>query len=196
MKKVGILGGTFNPPHYGHLLIANEVLSELDLDIIWFMPNHEPPHKKKPDSVKDEERLRMLELAITGNTNFSVQPIELKRTGPSYTVDTMKILNENYPEYQFFFIIGADMIEYLPKWHDIDILVNLVQFVGVERPSYNHQTDYPVLYIDVPSIDVSSSMIRDRVKRGKSVQYLLPDSVIDYIEEKQLYGTPSGIKFS
>ncbi|MBM7651710.1 nicotinate-nucleotide adenylyltransferase [Neobacillus cucumis] len=196
MKKVGILGGTFNPPHYGHLLIANEVLSELDLDIIWFMPNHEPPHKKKPDSVKDEERLRMLELAITGNTNFSVQPIELKRTGPSYTVDTMKILNENYPEYQFFFIIGADMIEYLPKWHDIDILVNLVQFVGVERPSYNHQTDYPVLYIDVPSIDVSSSMIRDRVKKGKSVRYLLPDSVIDYIEEKQLYGTPSGIKFS
>ncbi|MDR4948662.1 nicotinate-nucleotide adenylyltransferase [Neobacillus cucumis] len=196
MKKVGILGGTFNPPHYGHLLIANEVLSELDLDIIWFMPNHEPPHKKKPDSVKDEERLRMLELAITGNTNFSVQPIELKRTGPSYTVDTMKILNENYPEYQFFFIIGADMIEYLPKWHDIDILVNLVQFVGVERPSYNHQTDYPVLYIDVPSIDVSSSMIRDRVKRGKSVRYLLPDSVIDYIEEKQLYGTPSRIKFS
>ena len=196
MKKVGILGGTFDPPHYGHLLIANEVLSALELDEIWFMPNHEPPHKKKPDSVKDEERLRMLELAITGNTNFSVQPIELKRTGPSYTVDTMKILNENYPEYQFFFIIGADMIEYLPKWHDIDILVNLVQFVGVERPSYNHQTDYPVLYIDVPSIDVSSSMIRDRVKRGKSVRYLLPDSVIDYIEEKQLYGTPSRIKFS
>jgi nicotinate-nucleotide adenylyltransferase len=160
------------------------------------MPNHEPPHKKKPDSVKDEERLQMLELAITGNTKFSIQPIELKRTGPSYTVDTMKILNENYPEYQFYFIIGADMIEYLPKWHDIDILVNLVQFVGVERPSYNHQTDYPVIYIDVPSIDVSSSMIRDRVKSGKSVRYLLPDPVIDYIEEKQLYGTPSSIKFS
>ncbi|MEH7093795.1 nicotinate-nucleotide adenylyltransferase [Neobacillus vireti] len=189
MKKVGILGGTFDPPHYGHLLIANEVLSALELDKIWFMPNHEPPHKKKPESVKDEDRLRMLEVAIAGNSAFSIQPIELDRNGPSYTVDTMKLLNAEYPDHQFFFIIGADMIEYLPKWHDIDILINLVQFVGVERPSYSQQTDYPILYVDVPAIDVSSSMIRDRVKKGKSVRYLLPDPVIDYIEEKQLYGT-------
>ncbi|MEH7547764.1 nicotinate-nucleotide adenylyltransferase [Neobacillus bataviensis] len=196
MKKVGILGGTFDPPHYGHLLIANEVLSALKLDKIWFMPNHEPPHKKKPESVKDEDRLRMLELAIEGNSAFRVQPIELERNGPSYTVDTMKILNAEYSDHQFFFIIGADMIEYLPKWHDIDILVNLVQFVGVERPSYSHQTDYPVLYVDVPAIDVSSSMIRDRVKKGKSVRYLLPDPVIDYIEEKHLYGTSKSFRHS
>lgn len=189
MKKVGILGGTFDPPHYGHLLIANEVLSELELDEIWFMPNHEPPHKKKPESVKDEDRLRMLEFAIAGNSAFSIQPIELDRNGPSYTVDTMKLLNAEYSHHQFFFIIGADMIEYLPKWHDIDILINLVQFVGVERPSYSRQTDYPILYVDVPAFDVSSSMIRDRVKKGKSIRYLLPDRVIDYIEEKQLYGT-------
>ena len=189
MKKVGILGGTFDPPHYGHLLIANEVHSALQLDEIWFMPNHEPPHKKKPESVMDEDRLKMLKLAIAGNPDFTIQPIELKREGPSYTVDTMKMLKTEYADHQFFFIIGADMIEYLPKWHKIDELVHLVQFVGVERTSYSHQTDYPVLYVDVPAIDVSSSMIRDRLKSEKTVRYLLPDPVIEYIEEKQLYET-------
>lgn len=189
MKKVGILGGTFNPPHNGHLLIANEVLSDLQLDEIWFMPNHEPPHKKRPESVNDEERLKMLKLAIDGNPAFSIQAIELDREGPSYTVDTMKMIDTEHKDHQFYFIIGADMIEYLPKWHKIDELVNLVQFVGVQRPSYSHQTDYPVLYVDVPAFDVSSSMIRDRMKCGQTVRYLLPDPVIEYIEEKHLYGT-------
>jgi nicotinate-nucleotide adenylyltransferase len=187
--KVGILGGTFDPPHYGHLIIANEVLSTLQLDEIWFMPNQEPPHKKKSESIKNEERLQMLELAICGNTAFRVETIELHRQGPSYTVDTMKMINDQYSNHQFFFIIGADMIEYLPKWHKIDELIKLVQFVGVERPTYSSQTDYPVLYVDVPALDVSSSMIRDRVKNGKTIRYLLPDPVIQYIEEKHLYGT-------
>jgi len=187
--KVGILGGTFDPPHYGHLLIANEVLSTLQLDEIWFMPNQEPPHKKKSDSIKNEDRLKMLELAICGNTAFRVETIELHRQGPSYTVDTMKMINDQYSDHQFFFIIGADMIEYLPKWYKIDELIKLVQFVGVKRPTYNSQTDYPVLCIDVPALEVSSSMIRDRVKNGKTIRYLLPDPVIQYIEEKHLYGT-------
>lgn len=189
MKKVGILGGTFDPPHYGHLLIANEVLSTLHLDEIWFMPNQEPPHKKKSKSIKNEDRLQMLELAISGNDSFRVETIELDRQGPSYTVDTMKMINAQYSDHQFFFIIGADMIEYLPKWHKIEELINLVQFVGVERPEYNSRTEYPVLYVDVPAIDVSSSMIRDRVKSRQTVRYLLPDSVIQYIEEKHLYGS-------
>jgi len=189
VKKVGILGGTFDPPHYGHLLIANEVLSTLHLDEIWFMPNQEPPHKKKSKSIKNEDRLQMLELAISGNDSFRVETIELDRQGPSYTVDTMKMINAQYSEHQFFFIIGADMIEYLPKWHKIEELINLVQFVGVERPEYNSRTEYPVLYVDVPAIDVSSSMIRDRVKSRQTVRYLLPDSVIQYIEEKHLYGS-------
>lgn len=189
MKKVGILGGTFDPPHFGHLLIANEVLSKLNLDEIWFMPNQEPPHKKKSGLVKNEDRVQMLTLAIEGNPAFKVETIELQREGPSYTFDTMKMMDEQFSEHQFYFIIGADMIEYLPKWRNIDELVKLVQFVGVERPAYSHQTDYSVLYVDVPAMDVSSSMIRDRVKKGKTIRYLLPDSVIQYIEEKHLYGT-------
>lgn len=189
MKKVGILGGTFNPPHYGHLLIASEVQESLHLDKIWFMPNHEPPHKQKPESANDQNRLQMLKLAVSGNPGFQIQTIELEREGPSYTIDTMKLLNEKYRDHQFYFIIGADMIEYLPKWYKIDELVKLVQFVGVARPSYSRQTDYPVQYVDVPVIDISSSIIRERLHNGKSVKYLLPDNVIAYIKENHLYGT-------
>ncbi|MED1468319.1 nicotinate-nucleotide adenylyltransferase [Bacillus salipaludis] len=189
MKKVGILGGTFDPPHYGHLLIANEVLSVLQLDEIRFMPNQEPPHKKKTQSVDNHDRINMLNLAIKGNSAFKIETIELERIGPSYTIDTIKILNSRDSDDQFYFIIGADMIEYLPKWNKIDELIKLVQFVGVERPNYNHLTEYPIQYVDVPAVDVSSSMIRERLKNGKTIRYLLPDSVIRYIEEKQLYGT-------
>lgn len=189
MKKVGILGGTFDPPHNGHLLIANEVLSALNLDEVWFMPNQEPPHKTKSEFISNQDRLKMLELAIMGNDQFKIQTIELEREGPSYTVDTMKMIRSQYNDHQFFFIIGADMIEYLPKWYKIDELVKIVQFVGVERPEYSHDTAYPVLYVNVPAMDVSSSMIRDRLKSGKTVHYLLPDSIIEYIEENHLYGT-------
>ncbi|MEH7178825.1 nicotinate-nucleotide adenylyltransferase [Neobacillus vireti] len=189
MTKVGILGGTFDPPHYGHLLIANEVLSELNLDEIWFMPNQEPPHKQKSESVENIDRLQMLELSIEGNPAFKIEKIELERLGPSFTVDTMKILNERFPEHQFYFIIGADMIEYLPKWHMIDELIELVQFVGVERPKYSSETEYPITYVDIPAFEVSSSMIRKRVEQGRSVRYLLPDRVIDFIRENHLYGT-------
>ncbi|MED3561901.1 nicotinate-nucleotide adenylyltransferase [Bacillus xiapuensis] len=189
MKKVGILGGTFDPPHYGHLIIANEVLSALHLDEIWFMPNQEPPHKQKTQSIENHDRIKMLNLAIEDNSAFKIETIELERTGPSYTVETVKLLNLRDPDHQFFFIIGADMIEYLPKWNKIDELIELVEFVGVERPNYSHLTKYPIQYVDVPAVDVSSSMIRERLKKGWSIRYLLPDSVIRYIEEKQLYGT-------
>lgn len=189
MKRIGILGGTFDPPHNGHLLIANEVLSALQLDEIWFMPNQEPPHKKKPDTVKNENRLQMLKLALQGNEQFKIETIEWERKGPSFTFDTMKILSLKYPKHGFYFIIGADMIEYLPKWHKIDELLELVKFVGVDRPSYSHETGYPVLYIDIPTIDVSSSLIRERLKSGKSARYLLPEPVLHYIKENHLYGT-------
>lgn len=189
MKKIGILGGTFDPPHHGHLLIANEVLFTLKLDVIWFMPNQEPPHKKKSAFIKNEDRLRMIQLAIEGNERFKLQTIELERKGPSFTVDTMKMIKSQYKDDEFFFIIGADMIEYLPKWHHVDELVKLVQFVGVERPKYSHVTKYPIVYVDVPGMEVSSSVIRERLKNGKTVRYLVPDSVIDYIKENHLYGT-------
>ncbi|MCM3588857.1 nicotinate-nucleotide adenylyltransferase [Mesobacillus maritimus] len=188
MKKIGILGGTFNPPHVGHLLIANEVHHALGLEEVWFMPNHEPPHKKKEGKVTDKQRLEMLELAISGNPHFSIEPIELKRQGPSYTYETMKILTEQYKDYKFHFIIGGDMIEYLPKWYKIDELHQMIQFVGVNRPRYSSQSDYSILLVKTPAIDLSSSFIRERRIQGGTIRYLVPENVRNYIEENGLYG--------
>ncbi|UYZ20839.1 nicotinate-nucleotide adenylyltransferase [Mesobacillus jeotgali] len=189
MKKVGILGGTFNPPHTGHLVIANEVLHAYGLDEVWFMPNQLPPHKTVDEPISQSDRLAMLELAVAGNQQFKVEKAELDRSGPSYTYETMKILKDMYKEIDFYFIIGGDMVEYLPKWHKIDELVKMVKFVGVSRPSYSTETSYDILYAETPQMDISSSMIRERVKGGKSIRYLLPDSVRVYIEEHGLYGT-------
>ncbi|MGD6841259.1 nicotinate-nucleotide adenylyltransferase [Bacillus infantis] len=189
MKRIGILGGTFNPPHHGHLLIANEVLHSLSLDKVWFMPNQDPPHKKKSSAASDRARVEMLELAIEGHPRFEIQKIEMERGGPSYTYDTMKLLKEQNEDTEFYFIIGADMIEYLPKWYKINELLELAVFAGVGRPSYNSRTDYPVVPVDVPQMDVSSSMIRARLSQGETVRYLIPESVRKYIEENRLYGS-------
>ncbi|WP_141431444.1 nicotinate-nucleotide adenylyltransferase [Bacillus sp. 03113] len=190
MKKVGILGGTFDPPHVGHLIIANEVLHSLSLDEIWFMPNQEPPHKQKTTCITNQNRLDMLDIAISNHPYFKIQTIEMEREGRSYTYDTMKILTERFPKIEFYFIIGADMIEYLPKWYKIQELMELVHFVGVNRPLYNHETkNYSITYVEVPEINISSNNIRDRLKEGQSIRYLVPDSVKSYIEENQLYGT-------
>lgn len=187
MKKVGILGGTFDPPHTGHLLVANEIREELQLNEIRFLPNNIPPHKAKA-STTNAERLAMLNLALQGNEYFSIDTVEWEREGPSYTIETMKLLKKREPETEFYFIIGADMIEYLPKWKQIDELVELTHFVGVKRPQYQEVTDYPVTLVDIPEIYISSSQIRERVRKGKSIKYLVPEEVKIYIEENQLYG--------
>ncbi|UII54951.1 nicotinate-nucleotide adenylyltransferase [Cytobacillus spongiae] len=186
MRKVGILGGTFNPPHYGHLIMANEVLSSFDLDEVWFMPNQQPPHKSHADLVHHTDRLNMLGLAIEGNEKFKIERIELEREGRSFTYDTMVELKERH-SHEFYFIIGADMIEYLPKWYRIDELIKMVQFIGVNRPAYCHETSYPILNTEIPDITISSSMIRKRIKEGKTTRYFLPDTVRTYIKENHLY---------
>ncbi|ANB59726.1 nicotinate-nucleotide adenylyltransferase [Anoxybacteroides amylolyticum] len=189
MRKIGIFGGTFDPPHNGHLLMANEVLHALMLSEIWFMPNHIPPHKQHEQVTKSSDRLRMLQLAIADHSQFKMETIELTREGPSYTYDTMQQLKEMYPNDQFYFIIGADMVEYLPHWYCIDELVQLVTFVGVKRPGFSLRTPYPIIEVEIPEFAVSSSLIRERVKQGKSIRYLVPERVRQYIERKRLYGT-------
>lgn len=186
MKRVGILGGTFDPPHNGHLLAAELVRSALLLDEIWFLPAGVPPHKKTT-VTSAKQRLEMARLAVETNRHFLVNDIELGRSGPSYTIDTMKELKNNHPNYQFYFIIGADMIAYLPKWHKIDELSELIEFAGVNRSGYSVETVYPVHLIDIPAFDISSTLVRERVKNGLSVKYMVPDRVIRFIKENQLY---------
>lgn len=186
MKQIGILGGTFDPPHLGHLIIAETVRTVLKLDEIWFMPANEPPHKTKAKSTR-KNRVKMLELAIEDNKYFKMNDIEMKRLGKSFTFDTMNILIDEHPTCEFFFIIGADMVEYLPNWDSIDELVHLVKFVGVQREGYDLYSEYPVIKVDIPMIDISSTMIRKHLATHRSIKYLIPDSVDAYIKEHKLY---------
>ncbi|OEH93674.1 nicotinate-nucleotide adenylyltransferase [Bacillus solimangrovi] len=188
MKKIGLIGGTFDPPHNGHLLIAQEVLIALSLDEIWFIPSNIPPHKSR-EITSSKHRIEMVKRAIESNDNFKINLIEFEREGRSYTVDTIKVLKELYKEYTFYFIIGSDMVEYLPKWHEVDELMKLIQFVGMKRPGYEMETKYPLIQIEAPQIDLSSTSLRERCERGGNTVYLLPENVKTYIEENNLYGS-------
>lgn len=186
-RQVGILGGNFNPVHNAHLVVADQVRQQLGLDAVYLMPEYQPPHVDKKETIDQAHRLEMLKRAIAGIDGLAIETIELERQGISYTYDTMKLLTEKNPDTDYYFIIGGDMVEYLPKWHRIDELIELVQFVGVQRPRYKAGTSYPIIWVDVPLMDISSSMVRDFIKAGRAPNYLLPHEVLDYIEEKGLY---------
>lgn len=186
-KQVGILGGNFNPIHQGHLIIADQAYHQLGLDEIYLLPSFLPPHVDEKPTIPAELREEMLHIATEADPHIKIERIELKREGKSFTYDTMLELTQRNPNTDYFFIIGGDMVEYLPKWYKINELLSLVQFVGVKRSGYSVQTDYPIIWIDVPLIDISSTTIRQKVRSGCSVRYLLPDDVINYIILKGLY---------
>ncbi|WP_019120015.1 nicotinate-nucleotide adenylyltransferase [Brevibacillus massiliensis] len=190
-KRIGILGGTFDPIHNGHLLAAEQAREQVGLDEVWFMPAYIPPHKEHKGIAEARHRLRMTELATADHPAFRVTDIECRRSGPSYSIDTMRELTRTYPDVQFFFIIGGDMVEMLPSWHMIEELVSLVRFVGLARP----RADYDeaalaryVTFVDMPAWDLSSTLIREKVRAGRSLRYLVPAAVTDYIKEQGLYG--------
>jgi len=186
-RRIGILGGTFNPPHLGHLVIADQVATQLGLDRVLFMPDAEPPHVDRKLTISAADRVAMVKAAIKDNPRFDLELTEVERGGRSYSYDTMLQLTQAHPENQYYFIIGGDMVAYLPKWYRIDELVKLVQFVGVCRQGFTHASPYPVLWVDVPQIGISSTMIRDQVRRGQSIRYLVPTMVDLYIKEHLLY---------
>ena len=186
-KQVGILGGNFNPVHNAHLVVADQVRQQLGLDKVLLMPEYLPPHVDAKGTIAEHHRLKMLELAIEGIEGLEIETIELERKGISYTYDTMLLLNERDPDTDYYFIIGADMVDYLPKWHRIDELVEIVQFVGVQRPRYKAGTSYPVIWVDVPLMDISSSMVRDFLAKGRTPNFMLPKPVLDYIKKEGLY---------
>lgn len=186
-KKVGILGGTFNPPHIGHLIIADQVRDQLGLEKILFMPSANPPHASGKTTIEADYRVKMVERAIEDNSHFELDLTEIKRGGKSYTYETIKQLTEENPDIDYYFIIGGDMVEDLPTWHKVDELVHLVQFVAVNRPAYSVKTTYPVIWVDVPDIDISSTELRKKIANECSVKYLLPDKTLEYIEEEGLY---------
>ncbi|WP_040286667.1 nicotinate-nucleotide adenylyltransferase [Sporosarcina koreensis] len=187
-KKVGILGGTFNPPHIGHLIMADGICDALSLDEVRLMPTAIPPHKVMTDTATPEQRLAMCELAVQGNAKLAVCDAEVRAGGVSYTVDTMERLTAAEPDVDFCFIIGGDMIDSLHTWHEIDRLLGLVRFVGVRRPGTSSQTRYPVDLVETPLVEVSSTMLRMKYRIGRSTAYLVPRKVDEYIRKEGLYG--------
>ncbi|KRL38617.1 nicotinate-nucleotide adenylyltransferase (Deamido-NAD(+) pyrophosphorylase) [Liquorilactobacillus uvarum DSM 19971] len=187
-KRIGILGGTFNPPHMGHLIIAEQVADQLGLERILFMPDAKPPHVDHKGSIDAIERERMVALSIEGNALFQMEECELERGGISYTYDSVKFLKKCHPDYELYFIIGGDMVAYLPKWHKIDQLVKMVHFVGVAREGYPQNSPYPITWVDIPLINISSTLIRQKLSQHCSIKYLVPAAVEKYIYERGLYG--------
>lgn len=188
--KIGILGGTFDPIHIVHMMIAEQVRETFQLDQIWFMPAHVPPHKEGKKVTDSSQRLHMVKLAISNIPYFKASSFELDRPGPSYTYDTVQALKERFPGEQFFFIIGGDMVDYLPHWHRIEELVKLIQFIGVHRPGYEPDHVFAREYVKnmaFPQMDISSTLIRERIARGQSIRFMVSEKVRIYIEENRLY---------
>ena len=187
--RVGIYGGTFNPIHNAHLLVADQVGHSLSLDQVRFMPDATPPHVDHKTAIDAELRLAMIKLAIQGNPLFGIEESELRRGGVSYTYDTMKKMIEQHPTTDYYFIIGGDMVDYLPKWHRIDDLVRLPRFhfVGVRRPGAKNESAYPVIWVDVPLVSFSSTDIRRRIAQGLPIRYMVPDAVAAFKKELHWY---------
>lgn len=195
MRKIGILGGTFDPVHIGHLVVADQVLFYEKLDEIWFMPAYKPPHKKMKKITSIEHRVNMINSILPLDSRYRLCTIEMERDVPSYTLDTMKELNKRYPADAFYFIIGGDMIKNLANWYGIDDLMNIVNFIGLERIGYTHEinTDHEkkiydqVSMVPMPKLEISSSLIRKWIKCNRAIRYVVPEVVDEYIKEHKLY---------
>jgi nicotinate-nucleotide adenylyltransferase len=182
--RIGIYGGTFNPVHHGHLILARQALEEFKLDRLVFVPAAESPFKIQNHSAPAGDRLAMLRLAIAGEDGFSVDPLEIERGGISYSIDTVKMFRNRDPGAELFFLVGEDNADRLTEWHRFEELKKLVYFVVLSRSEDFESPEYPVVQ---RRIEISSTEIRNRVANQESITYLVPESVKHYIEQHQLY---------
>lgn len=193
--KIGIMGGTFDPIHFGHLLMAEQAREAMKLDQVWFIPTGAPPHKQGKEITAAEDRLKMVQVAIRDHPQFRCLDIEIQRQGPSYTLHTVQQLTHIYPKFHFYLIMGADMVKNLPQWYKIEEILQLVGVIGLHRPGYI-ATDIPdfienhVYWVEkMIETNLSSTFIKEQIQSDKSVRYMIPDSVYQYIKEQSLYGS-------
>ncbi|MBN1914158.1 MAG: nicotinate-nucleotide adenylyltransferase [Candidatus Omnitrophica bacterium] len=186
--QIGILGGTFNPVHIGHLILAEEAREKLALDKIIFVPAYLPPHKDNAQIVSAKHRYAMLRLATKTNRSFLVSGIEIKRAGRSYTIDTLKDLKKIYPEDELSFIIGSDLLNYLEEWKDLREIIEMVKFIVATRPGYPlEKIPSYIKTVAIRAVDISAFEVRQAVKEGRSFRYLVPEAVCKYIINNRLY---------
>lgn len=187
--RIGILGGTFDPIHIGHLILAEEALWKLKLDKVIFIPSYLPPHKVPEGVLEPEHRFKMVGLAIEGNLKFDISRLEIDLKGKSYSIDTLKRLKEHFkPDTEFFFITGSDSLKELFSWKQIDEIFELSKFIVAKRPGFPiEETPKEVQVVVITEVEVSSSEIRKRLSQGQSIRYLVPEAVRAYIERHRLY---------
>jgi len=196
--RVGIYGGVFNPPHHGHLVAAQEAHSQLGLDVVVWVPAGVAPHREIEADPGAEARLEMVELAIAGDERFRASRIELEREGPSYTVDTLRELHEREPEDELFLILGGDQALALPNWHEPEDVLARATLAVFERGTSNRNAigikvarlrgAEGLRFLDMPRIDISSTLVRRRAAERKPIRYLVPDKVANFIGAQSLYG--------
>ena len=197
MERIGILGGTFDPPHIGHLILAQHALDALSFSQVLFVPAADPPHKQHEAKTPVEHRLAMLDYAIADNPRFAISRVDVDRPGPHYSVDMVRLLQADHPHAELYFIMGGDSLRDLPKWHQPQEFIRLCKIAVMRRPhsriSRNiHRDTLPELakrltIVDAPLIDISSTAIVERCAAGQSIRYLVPDAVLAYIQDHQLY---------
>lgn len=190
MKKIGLFGGSFNPVHNGHLLVAQAALEEVGLDRIFFIPAAQSPFKPNIELAPARERTKLLRLALAGQTACAIDAQEIARGGISYTIDTVRNYQERYPEAELFYLIGADHVPFLPKWRAAEELARLVEFVAIPRPG-EPLWPFPEPFRGRPlrgfPLGVSASQIRERVQKGLPLDALVPAAVSEAIRNSRLY---------
>lgn len=193
-RRVGVMGGTFDPIHHGHLVAASEVRSRFDLDEVVFVPTGEPWQKADREVTPAEHRYLMTVIATAANPHFTVSRVDIDRDGPTYTIDTLRDLHAAVPDAELYFITGADAMSQILGWRDHEELFELAHFVGVSRPGHpmtpaqlDGLPDGRVTQLEVPALAISSTDCRQRVAAGEPVWYLVPDGVVQYIGKHELY---------
>ena len=199
MAGVGVLGGTFDPPHLGHLVIARQALTKLGLTRVLFAPTRQPPHKPADGITPIEDRLAMVRLAIAAQPDFSLSQVDVDRAGPTYTVDTMHLLRQQFPDAELYFIMGMDSLSTILTWRSPDRLIQACRLVVFNRPGYSVdlaalEAQLPGLrertvMLPAPALDIAASDIQRRVRAGQSIAHLVPEAVAAYIAEHKLYQT-------
>jgi nicotinate-nucleotide adenylyltransferase len=193
-RRIGVMGGTFDPVHHGHLVAASEVASRFTLDEVVFVPTGEPWQKTERLVSPAEDRYLMTVVATASNPRFTVSRADIDRKGPTYTIDTLSEMHDAYPDAELFFITGADALEQILSWHEVERLFEYAHFIGVTRPGYQlngeHLPRGSVTLVEVPAMAISSTNCRARVAAGDPVWYLVPDGVVQYISKRGLYREP------